>query len=72
MPKKKEPVRIIPLAAGVEIGGLVRYYSNGWRTGTLEEVSGNDAGIRPIGGAKHAHLKWVNVSEVEACDQRKG
>lgn len=70
---KRVPKIIIPLPAGVALGAMLRYYSNGWRTGRLEKVKGNDMGIRPVGTQlyKDAHLKWINVSDVEALDKPK-
>jgi hypothetical protein len=71
MPKglPKEPKRILPLPSGVEVGELVRYYDEGWRTGYLIATNGNDAGIQPCGPAKR--LTWVNISNLEAITRKR-
>lgn len=71
MPKKVKKT-FIPLPDGVTVGELVRYYSNGWRTGHLEEVSGNDAGVRSVGTYLHGptRLKWVSVTDLEAVSKK--
>jgi hypothetical protein len=61
----KEPVRYLPLPTGVTVGGLVRYYDEGWRTGYLMETDKNEAGIRPCGPIRK-RLTWVNISDLEA------
>jgi hypothetical protein len=69
---RKRGKKFLPLPEGVEVGKPVRYYSNGWRFGTLAEVSGNDAGIDI--GKSYAHpevktrLKWVNISDIKKVE----
>lgn len=54
---------ITPLPAGIVIGGLVRYYDNGWRVGRLLKQEDSQVGIERPG--KH-RLVWVNLIDVEA------
>jgi hypothetical protein len=58
MPRKINKT-VTPLPDGVELDKLVRYYSMGWRTGVLEEINGNEAGIRPINGYRSTERKQL-------------
>jgi len=72
MQNRKRNTNLTPIPAGVEIGKPVSYYSNGWRFGTLVEISGNDAGIKTAGTYKHeepTRLKWILVSDLKAVDR---
>lgn len=66
--KKRTKKVVVPLPEGFPaVGSLVRYYSEGWRTGTLDSTKGNTAFIRPIAGFKAAQPNRVKValSDVE-------
>lgn len=68
MPKKKVPQTFMPLPAGVKVGDQVTYYLNGWRTGRLDKVDGNNAGIHVFGGAVNARLQWINIGDIKKGD----
>jgi hypothetical protein len=72
MPRKVNKT-VVPLPDGVEVGGLVRYYAMGWRTGYLEEINGNEAGIRPINGYRSTEKKqlvYVYVVELKPVTEK--
>lgn len=47
------------------IGHNVRYYSEGWYHGCLEEVKGQTAIIRPIGGGAQQRVVRIPLEDVE-------
>lgn len=65
--------KLVPLPDGIEVGKVVSYYLNGWRLGTLQEVKGNLAGIKPIGTYLHYHknMKWVNINDLKRADENR-
>ena len=67
---KREPVT---LPDGVVIGGIVSYYLNGWRTGTVDSIKDQLIGIRPAGGIGSGpkHVKWLAVSELKAVPAKE-
>lgn len=58
--RRKQQREPDPLPPGLVIGGLVRYYKNGWRAGHLSAVEGRIAKIMPIAGKSHA-VRNVNI-----------
>ena len=58
------PVELLP--AGFVLGGLIRYYHNGWRTGTLQEFKNGIGSVSPIGGKLHARARKVALADLEA------
>ena len=63
---------VVPLPEGVELNGMVSYYLQGWRTGFLEEVNGNEAGIRPMSGYRSSERKrlvYVYVVELRPAQK---
>lgn len=62
------------LPEGLIIGKFIRYYKDGWKTGTLEAFSKGTATIVPIGGygaGKKHHVK-VPEANVEPIEEVKG
>jgi hypothetical protein len=59
-----------PLPEGINIGDVISYYANGWRTGRLDKVKGNEVGIYPTGTYLHAaeRLKWVLISDIKKVE----
>jgi hypothetical protein len=71
MAKQKNKV-VIPLPKGVKVGDQIRYYSNGWRVGTLEKVQGNQAGIHTCGTYLHpdtGRLKWIGIIDIRILNE---
>lgn len=66
MPRKKFTSIALPSGKTVEVGGLVRYYLNGWRVGHLEEVLGvASVKIRPIKLGAQARLVTVGLDDMK-------
>ncbi len=66
MPKADDKVT----TAALPIGSLVRYYDEGWRTGSLESVKGKIARIRPLAGFRAEPKRCVKspIGDVYAKD----
>lgn len=55
----------VPLPPGFPaIGAVVRYYSNGWRHGSLESITKGIATVRHIGGSARTIKMAVGFIEI--------
>lgn len=59
--REKPPTEIRTANGPVKIGGLVRYYRDGWYYGYLESISKATVKIRPIGPLYGAAPRGVTV-----------
>lgn len=67
---KQEPVAV-RVAQPIEVGKLVSYYWNGWRTGTLESLSKTTARIRPmIVGMAFKRLLSIDINDIKPYEGR--
>lgn len=66
---KKAQVESLP--EGFSIGGLLSYYSEGWRTGYLSSINGTLVKIQPIGGYKSTtpNLLKVKLDDIKAIER---
>lgn len=62
-----KPKAVETLPTGLVLGELVYYYLEGWRVGTLVEVKGSRAHIRPVAAFKAStpHLIWAQLEDVK-------
>jgi hypothetical protein len=55
----------IPIPDGLVLGTMVRYYSNGWRTGLLDKWVNGVGRIMPIGKKVHISITEDNIEPIE-------
>jgi hypothetical protein len=68
---KNRKIKLNPLPEGVEVGKLVRYYSNGWYIGQLRSVKGNTASIVRQGygaDAKRHNAKLIPFMDIKKIE----
>jgi hypothetical protein len=58
-----------PLPEGVQIGSLVSYYDEGWRTARLASVEGIYAYLQPLVYGHKKHDKKVPIADIKRVEK---
>jgi hypothetical protein len=68
--KVNRKIKLLPLPEGVEVGKLIKYYSNGWRVGRLRSVKGNAGSVvqQGFGEDMKRHAKLIPIEDMAKLD----